>query len=453
MNATLNNNTFTVAIVGAGPAGLFAARELAASGVHVLIFNRDIKPGGLAEYGIYPDKLKMKEGLRHQFRQILQNPNIKYFGNIQIGEGADISLPELASTGVHAILIAVGAQATKWLGIPGEDLIGVYHAKDVVYHYNRLPPFSQNNIQIGKRVALIGVGNVMMDITHWLTHEKAVDDITVLARRGPDETKFDLSQFEYVASYLDLADLENEFVRVAPFMQRLGQDPEITKQRLLSVLEKAEPRRTNAQLRLRFLKSPVKILGNNLGRVNSLVLEENTLDLQDSTVVSHGLGIFNSLDVDTIIFAIGDRVDRNIGLPVIANEFVKAPEPRFPVHDESYEIFDPQTGKIAENLFVAGWARKASSGLVGLARRDGVNGAQTIGDYLKTRRSASPVSYEKLNTLLGTLNHPVVQKEDLLKLEEIERLEAAALKLDDFKFNSNEEMLAVLGLFSEVKSY
>jgi len=78
----LNPAQPSVAVVGAGPAGLFAARELSAHGVNVILFNRDIKPGGLAEYGIFPDKLKMKEGLRAQFRQILSDPNITYFGNV-----------------------------------------------------------------------------------------------------------------------------------------------------------------------------------------------------------------------------------------------------------------------------------------------------------------------------------------------------------------------------------
>jgi ferredoxin/flavodoxin---NADP+ reductase len=90
----------SVAIIGAGPAGLFAARELAEKGIRVALFNRDIKPGGLAEYGIYPEKLRMKEGLRKQFRTILANENIAYFRNIFIGKEGDISLDQLRANGV-----------------------------------------------------------------------------------------------------------------------------------------------------------------------------------------------------------------------------------------------------------------------------------------------------------------------------------------------------------------
>ena len=92
-------NSHFVAVIGAGPAGLFAARELATQGVSVVLFNRDIKPGGLAEYGIYPDKLTMKEGLRKQFHQVLGNANLSYFGNVKIGANGDLTLDDLRQFG------------------------------------------------------------------------------------------------------------------------------------------------------------------------------------------------------------------------------------------------------------------------------------------------------------------------------------------------------------------
>jgi ferredoxin--NADP+ reductase len=87
--------SYSVAVIGAGPAGLFASRLLAANDVHVVLLNRDIIPGGLAEYGIYFDKYKMKEGLRRQFQQILDLPMIDYYGNLTVGENGDLSLPVL----------------------------------------------------------------------------------------------------------------------------------------------------------------------------------------------------------------------------------------------------------------------------------------------------------------------------------------------------------------------
>jgi ferredoxin--NADP+ reductase len=129
-------NQYYVAVVGAGPAGLFGARELANQGVRVALFNRDIKPGGLAEYGIYPEKHTMKEGLRKQFRQTMELPNLDYYGYVTVGAQGDLTLDELRGFGFDAILVTAGAQGTKSLGLPGEELEGVYHAKDVVYFYN-----------------------------------------------------------------------------------------------------------------------------------------------------------------------------------------------------------------------------------------------------------------------------------------------------------------------------
>ena len=110
---------YLVAVIGAGPAGLFGARELANQGAQVVLFNRDIKPGGLAEYGIYPTKYIMKAGLRKQFRQVLENPNIHYFGNISIGTQGDLTIDKLWKFGFQAILVTAGAQGAKWLGLPG----------------------------------------------------------------------------------------------------------------------------------------------------------------------------------------------------------------------------------------------------------------------------------------------------------------------------------------------
>ena len=146
---TITKEKNLVAIIGAGPAGLYASKQLANAGAHIAIFNRDVKPGGLAEYGIYPDKYKMKEGLRNQFRQILALPQIDYYGNVKVGQTGDLTLDDLRALGFQAFLITVGAQGTKWLGLPGEDLHGVYHAKDVVYHYNQLPPSASSPLTSG----------------------------------------------------------------------------------------------------------------------------------------------------------------------------------------------------------------------------------------------------------------------------------------------------------------
>src|SRR5205814_6016190 len=111
----------TVFVVGAGPAGLFAAQKIAQAGHQVVILNRDIKPGGLAEYGIYPTKDKMKVGLRKQFAKVLSMPNVHYFGHVSVGKGAALSIDELREMNSSAIVFAVGAQGTKKLGLAGSE--------------------------------------------------------------------------------------------------------------------------------------------------------------------------------------------------------------------------------------------------------------------------------------------------------------------------------------------
>ncbi|MBI2179753.1 MAG: FAD-dependent oxidoreductase [Deltaproteobacteria bacterium] len=180
-----------VAVIGAGPAGIYGTRKLTEAGHRVLLINRDIKPGGLAEYGIFLDKEKMKTGLRKQFQRILADGKVSYLGHVTVGEGKSLTLKDLQEIGFSAIVVSAGAQGTKKLGLPGEDLIGVYHAKDVVYHYNKLPPFSQRHFEIGTRVAIIGMGNVMVDVANWLLNYMNSAEVTVVARRGPKEKAYD----------------------------------------------------------------------------------------------------------------------------------------------------------------------------------------------------------------------------------------------------------------------
>lgn len=439
---------YIVAVVGAGPAGLFAARQLASSGVRVVLINRDIKPGGLAEYGIYYEKYKMKVGLRKQFRQILELPQIEYYGNLSIGQHADLTLEELKNMGFHAVLVAAGAQGTKWLGLPGEELQGVYHAKDLVYHYNRLPPYSQKTYPIGQRVALVGVGNVSMDIAHWLVHDLKVKEVVAVARRGPAEVKFTKAEMENVGKNLDIAALDAELERVRPVMEAIGQDVNAAREYILAGAVKAADPVSETRMRFEFLASPVQMVGDAGGRVCGLEVENTTLSGDKENPKAKGLGTKRIIDVDTVVFCIGDKVDEDFGLPVQWNAFVKSPQPQFAVAGNSYEAFDPQAGKAIPGIFVAGWSREASSGLVGIARKDGENGAQVVLNYLKgqTGLADSGQVLAEFCDKIHRLGKTTVSQPHLKALEQRELAEAQRLGQEDFKFDSNEEMFQVLGL-------
>jgi ferredoxin/flavodoxin---NADP+ reductase len=443
----MENPMYMVAVIGAGPAGLYAARKLAEGGARVVLFNRDVKPGGLAEYGIYPDKLKLRLGLRAQFQQILDLSSIDYYGNVVVCCGGNIVLADLLESGFQAVLITTGAQGTKWLRLPGENLPGVYHAKNIIFHYNLLPPYSGKKYLLGKRVAVVGAGNVMLDVAHYLVRDRKVDEVIAVVRRGPADVKFTRKEMETVVRNLDLAAFETEFARVAPIMQLAGQDPAASKAAFLDALPRALDPVSSTRFRFEFLASPVRVLGDWMNGVSALKVEENTLVAVDGNIKARGSGNTHQIEADTIIFAIGDTVDKDFCVPVFNDAYVSAPQPRFPVEGISYEAFNPDTNQPMERIFLAGWARLASTGLVGVARRDGERAAQAVLQFLQAQGPMRDLDnvVDKFEQRLMETHERLVDKSHLVKLASAETAEAQKLGLDDFKFATNDEMFTAMG--------
>jgi len=434
-----------VAVVGAGPAGIYGTRKLAEAGHRVVLLNRDFKPGGLAEYGIYVEKEKMKTGLRKQFKKILADPKVFYLGHVTIGQNQALTLNDLKAMGFGAIVVTAGAQGTKKLGIEGEDTVGVYHAKDVVYHYNSLPPFSQRTFEIGRRVAIIGMGNVMVDIANWLLNLKKIDQVVVVARRGPIEKAYDDNEFEYIEQYLDNADMKQEIERIAPHLAAVGQNVDEILKKFVKEGDPAEGRR----LTFRYLCSPTKVIANEQGRVAALEAEDNEMILQDGRTVAKGTGKTRRVEVDCVIYAIGDQVDASLGLPFSRGAFVTNPEklPGDP-SPAAYQPYDPETKTVLDGIFVAGWSRNASVGLVGVAKQDAERGMKVINAYLANKAGLSSGEMEeKIEALIETLHKKgasVVTKEDIELLEGAEQEQARARKTWDFKYISDYKMLEVI---------
>lgn len=444
MSANESDPKYLVAVVGAGPAGLYASRELVAAGARVALFNRDVKPGGLAEYGIFHNKLKMKGGLRKQFAAILEDPRVEYYGNVSVGEEGDLSLQDLLDLGFQAILVTVGAQGTKWLGLPGEELERVYHAKDVVYHYNHLPPFSQQDYPVGDSVVIIGIGNVMCDIAHWVVRDLGCKEVCAVVRRGPGEAKFTNKEWQIFAKSLDLDDFEEEWQRCVPKMEVVGQDLEATKAVFLNGVEKGLDPVSDTRFTYRFFASPKGLVGDGDGSCAGLEVEETYLEDDNGYMKCVGTGNTSVIECDSVVFCIGDKVDENFGLPTEWSEFAKHPEPRYPVDDISYEAYDPEGERDLSQIFLAGWARKASDGLVGVARKDGTKGTVALLQYLADDGEAESTDTQALQDRLAALDKTVVVNADIPKLFAAEAKIAEEKGVDEFKYDGNEEMLAAI---------
>lgn len=440
-----------IVIIGAGPAGIYAAGKLAEAGHHIVLVNRDIKPGGLAEYGIYFTKHRMKEGIRKHFRRILAHPHVHYFGHIRVGRNGDVTLDEVrALLRPSAVLITTGAQGTKFLGIPGEHAPGVYHAKDLVYHYNNLPPFSQRTFLIGQRVAIIGIGNVMVDIAHYLIHARKVEEVIAVARRGPGQRAYTDKEFKAIAANLDVDDLRRELERIRIRLEAIGEDvEELYRELTKHVNTPPEEGPSPTRFRFRFLCAPKEIVLGPEGRPSALRVEDTELVRRDHSIVAKGLGTYWDIPCDTVIFAVGDKVDEDFGLPVQGTEYVTNPhpDPHYP-GDEAYQVYDPERGEVLEGLFVAGWSRKASDGLVGKAKQDGERGAEALLHYVE-RLVVEPVEdlaerLEAFREHLRARGVRFVEYAEVQRLEDAERREAERRGLEWFKFATDEEMFRAI---------
>src|SRR5215208_7523858 len=240
-------NSHVIIVAGAGPAGMAVSNMLAKAGHEVVILNRDIKFGGLAEYGIFPAKLKLRGGLKKQYWEMLSQPNVHYFGNVAIGKGKDLTVEELRGLGASAIVFSIGAQGTKAIGVEGDSAKGVFHAKDVVYHFNRLPGFGDRPFEMGQHVAVIGAGDVMVDIAHWLTRYKKVERVTAIVRRGPAERKYNPKEIRAVCSNMDVDGIKQEFERIRPRLEAVGQKPDDLFKTMTDEFTKCEPKISEAK--------------------------------------------------------------------------------------------------------------------------------------------------------------------------------------------------------------
>ena len=441
-------NAHVIVVVGAGPAGMAVAGTLAKAGHEVIILNRDIKFGGLAEYGIFPSKLKLRGGLKKQYWDLLEQPNVHYLGNVTVGHGKDLTVEDVRGLGASAVVFTIGAQGTKAIGVEGDSAKGVYHAKDVVYHFNRLPGFGDRPFDMGKHVAVIGAGDVMVDIAHWLIRYKKVERVTAIVRRGPVERKYNPKEIRAVCSNMDLEGIRKEFDRIKDRMAAVGQKADEVFKGLTDEFTKCEPKVSDTKMGFQFLASPKRILVDGNNRVRGLEMEDNRLDPKGEDTVAVGLKQYYEFPCDAVVFAVGDKVDETVGLPYKGGTFVTNPNKTGNDPDDAlFQAYDEVAGKVVEGVFLAGWARKASEGLVGVAKRDGDWCAEVVERYLAAKSVGDQVKVvlDKLHGILKSRKSHPVDVKGLRKLEAAEKAHTGESDcIGEFKFASNRDMIGLI---------
>jgi ferredoxin--NADP+ reductase len=322
----------------------------------------------------------------------------------------------------------------------------VYSAKDYVYYYNQLPPFASRDFSSGRRVAIIGMGNVMVDIARWLLQDmpgQKPEEVTVIARRGPFEVKFDEKEFDHIEMHLDRATLRAELDRIEARIRACDQDITKVPESTFPWLNKPVSGPVQGRLSFRLLTSPIAIKVDAQGRICRLTVVENLLVRKGDTTAAKATDQTTDLEYDTMIFAIGDVVDPALGLPYEKGGYLTNPDATDPDR-AAYEVFDPQTGKVLEGCYVVGWARKASEGLVGKAKYDAEQGANPVLQYLAGAAPRTAATPEEIRRELKRKGLRVVTKEDVNLLVRAEEAQAKARNLPALKFSTNEEMLAAM---------
>jgi ferredoxin--NADP+ reductase len=301
---------------------------------------------------------------------------------------------------------------------------------------------------MGKHVAVIGAGDVMVDIAHWLTRYKKVERVTAIVRRGPAERKYNPKEIRAICANMDLDGIKKEFDRIKDRLVAVGQNPDEIMKGLLDEFTKCEPTVSQTKMGFRFLASPKRILVDGHNQVRALEMEDNKLEPKGEDTAAVGLKHYYEFPCDSVVFAVGDKVDETVGLPYKGGMYVTCPNKTSNDPDDAlFQAYDEASGKVVDGVFLAGWARKASEGLVGVAKRDGDWCAEVVLRYLATKTAANPANavLEKLRTLLKERKSRPVDVRGLRALETAEKGHKGPTDcIGEFKFVTNQEMLALI---------
>ena len=353
-----------VAVVGAGPSGVFATAELLTRpGVEVDVLDRSHTPFGLVRYGVAPDHLKIKT-VSTALSRVLADERVRFHGGVELGR--DISLDELRRLS-DAVVLATGARDSRRLGIPGEDRPRSFTAADLVPWYNGHPLDGVRWSTASPSVAVVGAGNVALDVSRILLKGGAglantdlpdsvaavldarpVTDVHLVIRRGVGDVRFspaELLEFDHldVDVLVDPAELD-----LGPADRARATDDRLVAQRIAMFTRWAEagPVGAGRRLHVHFHRSPTEIRGGD--GVEAIRLRDNRS------------GRIEELSVGAVVTAIGYHAAAPAGLPTTGGL----------VHHDA--------GRVAPGLYVAGWLKRGPSGVIGTNKACAVESVRAL---------------------------------------------------------------------------
>jgi ferredoxin/flavodoxin---NADP+ reductase len=231
-------------------------------------------------------------------------------------------------------------------------------------------------------------------------------------------------------------------------MAAVGQQADDVFKGLTDEFTKCEPKVSETKMGFKFLASPKRILVDGSNRVRALEMEDNKLDPKGDDTVAVGLKQYYEFPCDSVVFAVGDKVDETVGLPYKGGVFVTNPNKTGNDPDDAlFQAYDEASGRVVDGVFLAGWARKASEGLVGVAKRDGEWCAEVVTRYLSTKsplpKNAAGEVLKKIRQILSARGTQAVDIQGLRALDAAEKEHAkTGDSIGEFKFTTNADMLA-----------
>lgn len=429
-----------IAIIGSGPAGYYtaeAAQKKYGDGVTIDIIDRMPVPFGLIRTGVAPDHQSIK-AVSRRYEKTALGDNVHFAGNVNVGN--DVSIAELQNL-YDAVILATGAPDDRSLEIEGSDLPGVIGSAAFVGWYNGHPDYKDLDLPLdGKSVAIIGNGNVALDVARilaktekefagsdivahaldWLSHSN-VETITLLGRRGPHQIAMtpkelgELGQLERAQPVVEAHDFPDES---ADALLEPGMRKSVTHLRDFLARE-AELADKPVKINFDFFAMPVAIEGN--GKVEKLVVEKTKLDADMRSV---GTGERYELDCSMVISCIGYRTPPIEGVP----------------YEHGRGRFANDEGRILPGLYCVGWARRGPTGTIGTNKPDGFAIIEAVAEDIGA--GANKEGRTGLNRLLASRGVEAVSFADWKKIEEAEIANARDGAPRE-KFTNVAEMIAV----------